>query len=119
MLRRITENRGRKLHEINIYLLVTSFHPSSILLLFLGLVAILAELKFAPALDNDTIAHCAAAVAIVAATSVLIERESTDCVDLMLDIIDVATAFVISATVVALTVSRGLEIIRRLSSHHF
>ena len=45
----------------------------------------------------------------VAATSELIVCESADLVDFMLDIIEVATALVISATVVALTVSSGLK----------
>ena len=93
----------------NFYLLVTSFQPSSIRLFFFGLVAACPEWWKLPfEFDNETIAHCAAAVAMVAATSELIECESVPFVDFILDIIEVATALVISATVVALTASRGL-----------
>ena len=70
-----------------------------------------------PEFDKETIAHCAAAVAMVAATSELIECESVPFVNFILDIIEVATALVISATVVALTVSRGLLYKRRKSNY--
>ncbi len=62
-----------------------------------------------PAVDRETMAHCAAAAAIVAATSELIASESRAFDDLAHDMIDVATAFVISATAVVLTASRGLK----------
>ena len=62
-----------------------------------------------PAVDRETMAHCAAAAAIVAATSELIASESRAFDDLAHDMIDVATALVISATAVVLTASRGLK----------
>ena len=91
------------------YLLVTSFHPSSMRLFFFGLVAMFPMLPWFPAVDNETMAHWAAAAAMVAATSELIASESRDFDDLAHEIMEVATALVISATVVALTVSRGLQ----------
>ena len=53
-------------------------------------------------------AHCATAVAMVAATSALMDKLSWGLDDFELEIIEVATAFVISATVVVLIVSVGL-----------
>lgn len=91
---------------------MTSFHPSSGRLLFLGLVT---RLLLLSVLDdaNVTTIRCAAAVAIVAETSLLIDKllvgADTEARAFALEMIDVASALVISATVVALRVSRGLE----------
>ena len=55
---------------------------------------------------KETNAHCAAAVTMVAATLTSMDESG---VFLTLEMMEVATAFVISAQLVALTVSSGLQ----------
>ena len=90
----------------NTYFLVTSFQPSSHLRFFRGLVM---ELVVDTTVFevSEIRALCAAAVTMVAATSASIFMFELEFFKLVT--IDVATAFVTSATAVVLTVSRGLK----------